>query len=284
MTKALDRTVGFYPISIATSLALEGVFHTGEFDNPTAKDFPLRGKLLLVNIRTLFRNAYNAFTSQEQMMLDIKPIYDSVKEDILEVFTAVSRSEPECTVEFYYCTYSDPEKHLGALNFYNRGVDTEDHKATPKQKHYRELEKDLFLNLSELLEELPDSIVVNEYDFYIETKKPTVLLTHYPADLLSEDKMPSVVLLESHTGKLKGKSEWASKLYNKPTNIPFSKMMLAVFGDGVMIAPQPIKFRKKLLELGAKYKWDHRTTDTRIIEGVKFAKEPHLVTFLRKLK
>lgn len=284
MIKATDRRIGFYPISIATSLALEGAMHTGEYDDPSAKDFPLRGKVLFVNMRTLYRNVYNAFGSTDHPYLKTDTIIEALSEDMTGIVDAVKRGEPECEVKFYYCTYKSLNKILGELNYYNRGSDDPKDNSTAKQKHYRELEVSMFEALEEAKEDLPSSIILEEFDFYLESKKPTVLLTHLPTDLLSEDKMPSCLLLESHTGKVKGRNEWASKLYGKPKNIPFSKMTLSVFGDGQIIAPQPPKFRKKLLELGAKFRWDHRTSDVRLIEAVKSAKEPHLVTFLRKYK
>ena len=286
MIKARSRVVGFYPISIATSLAMESALNTGEHEDLLRKERPLRNKLLMINIRTLYRNAFNSFSAMEKKLLTIKPILDAVAEDIGSVFEAVKRSEPDCEVVFYYCTYKNVEKHMGDLNYYNRGDPTAKNniKVTNGQLLYRQLEKDLFLNLLDETDNMPEDIVVKEYEFEITTKKPTVLLTHYPSDLLSAPNMPSCVLLESHTGKFKGDVDWPSKLHNKPKNMPFSKMTLSAFGDGVMIAPQELQARKLLLEYAAKYKWDHRTSDTRIIEVCKSKGQTDLVKLLRKWK
>lgn len=273
MIKSYDRVFGIYNISVATSLALEGATHTGEYEDAKASEFPLRNKLLMVNLRTLFRNAINAFPTDTQKRLTIGPIVDSVREDMEGILTTLKSIEPECEVKFYYCTYKKVNDRYPKANFYNAN--------TEKQKHYRALEEDLFANLEKVI---GGNLEVTEYEIDLDSNKPTVLLTHHPIDLLSAPNFPSLSLLESHTGKVKGPSEWASKLTNKPEMIPFSKMTLTLFGDGVVFAPQPLKFRKLILELAKKYKWTYKTPDTRIIEAVKRGYEPHLVKLLRELK
>lgn len=273
MIKSYDRNFGIYNISIATSLAIEGATHTGEYDDANAKDFPLRNKLLMVNLRTLFRNAMNAFPTELQNRMTIGPLIDSVREDMDGILSTLKSVEPDCVVSFYYCTYKKINDRYQKANFYNA--------TTDKQKAYRALEEDFFKNMEKVIGDIHE---VTEYEIDISASKPTVLLTHHPIDLLSVENFPSLSLLESHTGKVKGPSEWTSKLTGKPEMIPFSKMTLTLFGDGVVFAPQPIKFRKMILELAKKYKWNYKTSDTRIIEAVKRAYEPHLVKLLRELK
>lgn len=273
MIKSHDRVTGTYPISMATSLAIEGATHTGEYEDEKAKEFVLRNKTLMVNVRTLFRNAHNAFSTDHQQRLSIGAIVDSVREDMEEVLNVLGKLEPDCEVEFYYCTYKGVNDKFKSANFYNA--------TTDKQKAYRDLEVDLFKNMDKVV---PEGVEVSEYKIDLDGGKPTVLLTHHPIDLLSAGNFPSVSLLESHTGKVKGPSEWCTKLTNKPEMIPFSKMTLTLFGDGVVFAPQPIKFRRKVLELAKKYKWTYKTPDTRVIEAVKRGYEPHLVQLLRELK
>lgn len=286
MAKSYDRKIGFYPISIATSLAFEGLFLTGDYDDGSPdKTLKVKekvdGKVLYVNIRTLFRNAYNAFPSETHPTLLLKPIIESLIEDILGIKQTLKQESP-LKVVFYFCNYKSIDKELGKLNYYNRGEVSKETKSTPKQVMYLNLENDVFKNIDHIEEQC--GVEIEEFDFYLESDDPIIVLTHIPIDLLSASKVPSLLLLESHTGKLKGLSEWGTKLNTKPKNVPFNKMTLSLFGDGVVIAPQPTAFRKAILKLGEKYKWDHRTSAIQIIEAAKRANEPHLVTFLRKYK
>lgn len=275
----MDRDLGLYGISIGTSFALEGVFHTGEYRDPTNKSRDLKDKLLMVNIRTLIRNAINCYRTEHRHQVDADLIFPTLVEDIKGIISTVKREEPNCEVTFYHCSYASADEAFPNVNNYNNDDGTG--KPTSKARTLqRDVELDIFNSYDDLKEETGANFV--EFDCKLSTKKPTILLTHYPADLLSADDMPSCMLLESHTGKLKGPSEWTSKLTGKPTNVPFTKMIWSLFGDGIHIGPQPIKMRRVLLKLAEKYKWNHRTTDSRIIEAVKFAGEPHLVTLLRK--
>lgn len=275
----LDRALGLYSITMGTSLALEGVFHTGEYEDPSNKKRDLKDKLLLVNIRTLIRNAINAFPSQFKNLIDADIIYPTLVDDIKGIVATIKKEEPTCEVVFYHCSYKSADKEFPNVNNFNN--DGENGKVVSVARSVqRTIEVEIFNSYDDLKEETGAEFL--EFDCKLETKKPTVLLTHYPADLLSADNMPSCLLLESHTGKLKGPSEWTSKLTGKPANVPFTKAMWSLFGDGVHIGSQPIKMRRVILKLGEKYKWNHRTTDSRIIEAVKFAGEPHLVTILRK--
>lgn len=280
MIGTMDRDIGLYGISIGTSFALEGVFHTGEFHDPTDKRKDLKDKLLMVNIRTLIRNAINCYRTEHKHQIDADIIYPTLVEDINGIIKTVSQLEPTCEVKFYHCSYKSADNAFPNVNNYSNDDGT-GKPTSAARKLQRDVELDIFeRSYDDLKEETKAEFV--EFDCELSTKKPTVLLTHYPADLLSADNMPSCLLLESHTGKVKGPSEWTSKLTGKPSNLPFTKMIWSLFGDGIHIGPQPIKMRRVLLKLAEKYKWNHRTTDSRIIEGVKFAGEPHLVTLLRK--
>lgn len=281
MLDSLDRVLGHYSISIATSLALEGVFETGEHENPNRKERPVKDKKLMVNIRTLMRNVVNAFSSTQRDELTSEIILQSMREDINGLIKAVNNAEPTATVEIYHCSFESANKHFGPVKFHN-GKSVDEVVTSTARNLMRGYELDLFDNYDRLKEGFSVDFV--EFDCVVKSDQPTILLTNYPSDLLGHNDMPSCILLESHTGRLKGESQWHTKLTGKPVAIPFTKEMWSIYGDGILIGPQPMKFRKVLNKLAEKGRWTHRTTMSRVKSAVSIAKEPHLLDFIRKFK
>ena len=66
MPTMLDRTLGFFPMSIATSLAFEGVTHLGEYGDRPGEPEINQIEAIWCNLRTLIRNAIGAFTKEKK--------------------------------------------------------------------------------------------------------------------------------------------------------------------------------------------------------------------------
>jgi len=269
---SVDRVFGNYPISIASSLALEGLTHTGEYaDWSRGKEQPPihQFQAFYLNIRTLFRNAFYAF-EENRDSLRADTIRTCIEEDIQNIIATAQAVAPSMVCVPYLCQYKTVNKMFPEAAFKNAN--------TESQIFYNSLEMDVYRMVGN--EKLWDTQL---FDCEIKGEQDTVILTHLPLDLLSRKHFPKLALIESHTGKLKTHLEWNSKLYNKPLNVPFNKAFLTLFGDGIMFSPQDLKVRRVVLKAAEKYHWRADTTMDRIKLNLKLMNEPHVMAFLDKL-
>lgn len=273
MSVRFERMFGAYPISIATSLALEGISHTGEYldrgNNAPIVDM----ECIMINLRTLIRNAVGAFPTQEQQILTNKTVYDSCYEDFMYFTEQVKQFNPYCKVELYASTYNTLNTYFKEVNF--KKFDT------VKQITFEVLERGIVGMFRDKNKEQ-----IKIFDFSLSGAQRSVLLTHHPIDLLSYYNFPDLVLLESHTGVLKQRKDWGSKL-NTPkgcNTIPFNKPMLCIFGDKVFINGQAPKIKKVLLAISEKYAWNGLTTVSKQIADCKRGNEIHLAKFIEQYK
>jgi len=273
MVDSLDRALGTLGISYATSLAIEGASSTGEYldrDKPpmvsTFEDF-------WINLRTLIRNAINAFPTIDQISLSSETVIDAVKHDWDTVHELMPMYNPHVKTVLYLCTYEDLDTKFPLANFKNSN--------TTKQLHNESLERDTiayFIENHKTELKLLNSSLAGD--------KRCVLLTHLPLDLLSASNFPKLSLLESHTGALKERRDWHTKLSIKKDGpvIPFNKTMLQIFGDGVTLAAQPIKIRKLLLAISEKRLWHPLTTQSKIMQDIKLSNDRNLLEFVNRYK
>lgn len=272
-----ERALGQFPISIPTSLALEGLLGILE-DNPVdPKKAPIANyDGLSINVRTLIRNLYTSLPAQKARTLlpqDVSVIIEQEIQIIQEVLR--DRGRPGFNLSFYALTYESFYKKYKHAN--TKGVNTN------FQKIYDALEADVNQYL------IKHSEVFLENPHWVDDLKPkvsrghTLLLTHYPLDLLNCDNK-RIALLESHTGKVKAEKDFNSKLKTGNPNIPFDIMTLQFFGDtGNMFKPFPHKIRQVFLSIAEKNKYNPTTTEERIKFTVKQAGEPHLYNLIQDL-
>lgn len=267
----VDRDFGLYNISIGSSLSLEGLFRTGEFANEKGETEIHAYQEVMINLRTMFRNAYESFR-QDRERLTPDVIKDCILEDFEGFVAAVRTVAPEVVCVPYLCTYKSANKEFPQAKFRNAN--------TPLQIHYKSVEDDVYRLLLNAENPLIEAQV---FDVYPKNNKDTLILTHFPADLLARKDFPKLALLESHTGKVKTHLEWNTKLYKKPPRIPFNKGFLVTFGDTSMFSPQDLKIRNVLNKTAEKYNWNQSTTMDRIYNCLRLVNEPHLIDFLRQV-
>lgn len=273
--KSLDRELGFFPMSIATSFAFEGLYHVGEYGDrngiPPGDDMPA----LWVNLRTIVRNAIRAFPNDGQEEILNKTLLEAVEQDIDAIRDVLREYGKGTELRFYIATHKSINRIFPEARFKQP--------APGKQQILADLEAAAMITLHKQYDDL-DVLDYDVYDWKLEGKKNTTLLTHHPIDLLSYYDFPDLRLIESHTGKLKTRKDWFTKL-NLPkgvTVIPFTKAMLTIFGDGSYILAQDLKVRRTLISLGEKFKWNGLTTHSRMLTNIKTAYEPHLYDFVKK--
>lgn len=272
------RTLGQFPVSIATSLALEGLYGVLE-DNPNPSPPCNNYDHVLINFRTLFRNIVGAFPASERDHLYPKDYMPIIIEEMRIIRNILkSQSTGKLTVQFYACSYAD------LSNMYPYSFFKEVKSA--KQKEYAAMENTVFDMAYKSLGGITNNIL-SGYDTTIPSVTGrTLVITHYPIDLLNIVGAGSLALLESHTGVVKTRPEWSSKLVDHKLypRIPFDRMTVQVFGDtGNLFRPYPHEFRKRLGELSTKYEWNGTTTKSRIIQCVQLSKDPVLLVEVTKL-
>lgn len=267
----LNRELGQTQLSIGTSLALEGAF--GIYPEKEESPAPiLKYTRLWVNVSTMFRNLVNSLTSEEQAQVTSKTIAPILASEMSilegEVQNVVGR---KLTTTFYY---NDMHKLKSLMPNANVKEPT-----TPKQKIQHALHDQTVKSLNNYL----DQIDFRYFEGKIRGDGRALMITHNPVDLLSFNRFDELTLLESHTGKLKPRSQWGSKLGVKDLTLPFNEFTLTVFGDGsTYISPMPMKYRRTLLDLAQRNRWSPVTTLPKIRMELATIKDPQIKETLQK--
>lgn len=255
-----NRAIGQYPISIATSLALESAF--GHYpDRPVVTPPPILSvRNVWINIRTLIRNMHGSLDHEFRERVKAEDLFHGLAEELGMIERAIaSQSQGYCVPVFYHCDYSRV--------FHRYSSAWLKLPKTPNQRHYSDLEDKTCKLL--LGAALAQSIRRFNYELVPANGQfpQSYIITHLPIDLLSRHNFKSLILLESHTGALKGPAEWNTKLTDgkKHPNIPFSRFTMQVFGDnGNMFVAAPARLRDLVLEIAKRDQWTAVTTSDRI--------------------
>lgn len=270
-----EREMGKFPISIGTSLALEGALGIYP-DNPVSPP-PLFGvKNLMINVATLVRNIYQCLDSAMKDIVLPDHIYDAAIEEMKIIKAIIDKeARPGTRLTFYHCSYRGLDKMF-------RGAKLRTD-PTAKQLSYMLIEKAV---LKRIIQEARN-IDLLDFDVTLSGAFPSsMILTHLPVDLLSYRNFERLELLESHTGKVKPRTQWYTKLTNgkEHPNIPFHKLTLQVFGDGGgQFLSNTHALKKEVLSLANTYSWTPVTTNERILDCVGKITDPVTRGLLRAL-
>lgn len=253
------------PISIPTAVALESIIDEH-------KKWP---EELWINTRTLLRNLVSSVDTSIKDRLQIDDVLTVLTSEMEMIRSSVSDLSRGATkVIFYCCNYSNLELVLPFATM--RPMNTE------LQKKAVDLEVG---TMKELLKQ-KDTLGILEFKTEIDGKSANAyIVTHHAIDLLSESKFGTLKLLESHTGKLKPKSQWHTKLTNgkELTNIPFNKFSIQVFGDNnTALVQMDRKTREVVMKVAADNKWTPLTTMERIRYSIANMRDHFSKTILLK--
>jgi len=261
-----ERELGQYPISIATSLAIEGA--AGIYPEKEVKQPPiLTGKyqLVMVNLLTLYRNLVESCDRESQLTLDTKAIVEAMIEEMIVIDNSIAHiSAQGATFTPYFIDYAILDKEFPHALIKKP--------STPRQLKVFELQSQ-FIKLHKK-KEIKWPVPVNDFPkLELKGKYPaSLILTHCATDLFSRYNFSKLDLLESHTGEIKPHTQWNSKLTNgkELENIPFNRFTLQVFGDkSHHFLSHPIKLKKAILEIAQQDKWTVLTTMDKIKVGLK---------------
>lgn len=262
-----SRIKGQFSISIATSLALEGLFGIMTEKQPVGNPVYTIFTEVWVNIRTLFRNIHGSLDKKVEGGLLSTDYYNVLLEEMNTLTGIIGQYMPACTVKFYANSYQSLSKLYPFAYFKEVKTDI--------QKEYASMENGAIEQLFKFYGK--DNGILFAHDVTIRMNGGVCLLfTHYPLDLLSSTNYKGLSLLESHTGAVKHKLQWNTKLKgDNVQRIPFDRMTIQLFGDsGGLFTPYPVSTRKKLIELATASKWTNQTPKERVVSSVKSLREP----------
>lgn len=268
ITSALAaRTMGSYPISIGTALALESINMGPNQPYDQAREIPNHVKLsgyaeFWVNLLTLFRNIVGAVPTEDFYKLTAKDVADVLMHEVELIAEIIQQESGGKTQPVFYSS-----AYAGMMKRYKHALLRSDH--TGRQKHYTELMVD---SINEFYRQQGKSPFQRHFTCDIEAKgKPLALiLTNYAYDLVNYPEFAVLDLLESHTGVLKPRSLWYTKYHSGKNlmRIPFNRGFLQVFGDSNTFSPHAKILRDAVMALAERYQWNHTTTRDRIMMGI----------------
>lgn len=256
------RETGAFPLSIGTSLALEGLLQRHP-NQPRMPPGHKRVRSVWVNLRTIIRNFYAALTAVQLKEITIEQSVDLLVDECRTLPTVLTQETKNNLQTVLYVTDFAETKWL-----YPNAIYWEPN--TEKQRHRHNLEH---FTLFALLEQLHNERIAV---IKIATQPPTTpgvvaLLTHYAHELLWRFQFDGLFLLESHTGKLKSYTQWRTKLkgVKDDEHIPFNAFTLQLFGDGALFDAYPKKLRDEVRQLADSRHWTGVTTLEKIQSDVR---------------
>ena len=243
-----NRTMGeqVVTLSIGTALILE--------ETLLQDKIPGDPKAVFFNVRTLFRNFWNAYPNDNRdnvrdMVIPFKEELDTLGQMINDIGLGFY---------FYYPTYDSLGKILP-----NAVIKKDE---TPKSIEYS-IAEDIIKRACKTNKE------VNFVDVFIPPWNGDILLvSHYPVDLLNRYKFKSMKLLESHTGAIKDPKVWNSKILSPDLRyLPFNPLTLSIFGDksNLLRAQKTRVYRQTIIQMAQADKWTPLTQKDKIVNSIK---------------
>jgi hypothetical protein len=279
-----SRTISAFPLSIGTSLAFESLFEPKLDPYDPTRPIPNNINInnyeqIYINVSTMFRNIVGAINKNAFENTTAEQFKDVLEFEIDVINNLLANEGKGICIPVYYNTNHDKlEKRLVI-----KSVKFRQHK-TESQQHYKKIHDETI----KLLLKFSDTYVNTDEEIVPKNKSKSLIVTHIPYDLLSYRNFQTLDLLESHTGKLKHKFQWNSKYANLGTNdlsmLPFTRKLLLIFGDKILIHPGDFKLRRLILDTALSRQWTPMTTDAKIIQDLDITiKEPYVLQYLHNL-
>ncbi|EBW9734493.1 hypothetical protein DQR70_05815 [Salmonella enterica subsp. enterica serovar Oslo] len=259
------------PISVGTSLAIEALRENKRYDS------------IWINIRTLYRNILHSIEDKDERELFTNP---SNRKEAAAAIARVISQETGIIKNFL-------NGRIDAVRLYCLGY-TDLHRKFPNAK-LKVPTTDIQKNYWGLMDAVIDEVLAEDYDQVIDWDKGSelegehtrsVIITNHAVDLLSRTKFKELRLLESHTGVIKSKSQWYTKLSDGKmlSNIPFNRFTIQVFGDGpFQFERWGHKFRNEIIGLASEMRWTPVTTLERIKFSLNRMRDKYSGELLKKL-
>lgn len=291
-TTVATRATSAFAISVGSSLAFESLFHSDQPSIDPARIPPQKVNILdyqefFINVSTLFRNLMGALPKEGAQGVIVPDLKDALINEIAYIKALVEfHSNSKTNVIFYVCNYKKIEAMQS--NFITIRKDN-----TVSQKIYRALHNQAIAGVIKEIGAGDDFRIFDSDVNVVPIGKPSIvpfkgkglIMTHYTWDLGSYNKFTSLDLIESHTGKLKKRSEFYTKYYHGKDlpNIPFYKSMIPIWGDSEHFSPVDMKVRKAILEVAKQNNWTQLTTIAKIKDNLSNIKDVYLAEVIKSI-
>jgi hypothetical protein len=272
----VNREIGQYPISIGTSLALEGLF--GIHPNQP-KHQPVASKFthLWINIETLVRNLYASCSKEMLATITVDQAFEWIMDELYQIQEVVKEHPRSDIAPIFYYDIKDELRWVYPKARWREPT-------TERQQYLANIET---LTCDAVIRGIED----NQYPITYIKGKPdkqainVALLTHSSHQLLWRFKFNHLVLLESHTGKLKSPGDWSSKLkgISGDDHLPFTPFTLQVFGDGNLFSGEDTAIRREVKQIATTSRWTKITTTDKIKTDIANKGSPQLKEIYNKL-
>lgn len=265
---------------MGTSLAIESLNNLVP-DRPHVKPVPITQiDILLVNVRTVYRNMLGGIKAAQKDLIDPADIPDYIFQEMQQIKAAVGKiSHEKVEVYFYLCRYPDVKREFPHAQLVEP--------TTLKQRQAKEMEDQVISAIALAPQQYGAPKI---FDYYVEAgglvNDRVAMLTHIPLDLVNRSQFKELYLLESNTGAFKRFSEFGSKFKVKPhdAHFPFSAFTLQILGDGnKMFMPQATDIIHKATEIARAGKWTYMTTAEKVKHNLANAGGDKFVSFLKTL-
>lgn len=267
-----QRMTGRLPISLPTATAIEMIIGLGS--NEFTSQLKNKNELW-INIATLVRNLLSSLDRETQNIASDFELANTILDEMEIITTALKEYKNKITPIFYIVHYDSLKQIYNNASFRVANTD--------KQKFYTALLDNTLRNVKQV--DTLDQIKIFDLEIKPMVASNAIMLTHSPIDLTSSIHFNDLVLLESHTGKIKSKQDWYTKYSaaDKSPLLPFNRNIMVFFGDAELFKPQPIKYRRLLLETVEKFKWTSVTTKERMKLTIGFHTDTESKNYILKI-
>lgn len=252
----VNRTLGTVPISVGTAMAIEAL-----------QSAPMhRYQTLLVNLRTVVRNAREAF---EELPSETE-LFNAAKDDVVGIanYIAELKLKTLLDIKFYYPSYQALPRLFPLAKLKEQDPSK---LVNPKEENRK---KKIILD-NNVLKRL-----IKEFDKFVSQVDSSIpqfsgdglIITHHPVDLVTTESYHRLHLLESHTGSIKGYVQFYTKLTGgkELTNIPLNKLTIQIFGDNaVNFMSQSISVKNEIKALAKTVPWSTASTPSFIASTIR---------------
>lgn len=257
----IDRDTGHFPLSIGTSLAVEGLLGM----HPQAPKQPsgtAQISEVWVNLRTLIRNFHASMTTETAKKAPLESVAQILYEELTTLPDVLNQhARGKYTLQLYQNDLTDLKWQFPKADYKSP--------KTEKQRQYSNFETVVLKLLLDQMQHASSpllTVVRKPQDL----NRVVALLTHHPHELLWRTQFSRLFLLESHTGRLKSIGQWGGKLNGvaEEDQLPLNEFTLQVFGDKQLLNGMPKKQRDETKQIALTRKWTTVTTVSKIQSDV----------------
>jgi len=269
-----ERTTSSFPLSIGTALAFETLFDGSLPVYDDSRAIPDRVDIngydvVAINLATLYRNIVGSVSATSRNTLLVNEITQVMVEEMIFITDLLrSSTDGRCVARFYRNKFEGLQKRFPHAKLRSAN--------TPGQQLYQQEQNATLEFIFATADNIKRAgVELCEYEYLpapVKAGERTLIITHYPVELLAKRRYSKLDLLESHTGVLKPPALWYTKFQDgkQLAHIPFNSCMLQVFGDSQTFHPMPIAERREVLGLAEKFNWNALTTKERLKLGFEY--------------